>query len=203
MSWKPLGIIAAIISVGSMLLGSPTATAQAEDNLINLGAVAPGRGINNSGQVVLQNYWYSQGTLTAFPNGFTGNAINASGHIAGTYGIYYYGTVTALPTPTPPTDYPLPNYSAPDINDSGAVLIYYSYTFTGTLSDLFSNDTLTNIGTSLGCGNNVTAQAINDSDQIAASVTEMATYSFTTPLPKPRLNWVFKALGMRLMPAAR
>ncbi len=69
MSWKPVRIIAAIISVGSILLDSPIATAQAEDNLIDLGAVAPGLGINNSGQVVLRNYWYSQGTLTAFANG--------------------------------------------------------------------------------------------------------------------------------------
>jgi hypothetical protein len=36
MSWKPVSIIAASISVGSMLLSPLIATAQAEDNLIDL-----------------------------------------------------------------------------------------------------------------------------------------------------------------------
>lgn len=94
---ETVSIIGAIISVGSILLGPPIATAET-NYLTGLGAVAPGVGINNSGQVVLQNYWYSQGTLTAFPNGFTGDAINASGHIAGSYGIYYYGPSHLHPT---------------------------------------------------------------------------------------------------------
>src|ERR1700733_8787859 len=170
MSCRPLSVIVAIIGVGSMLLDSPIAMAQAEENLIDLGAVAPGKGINNNGQVVLQNYWYSQGTLTPFPNGFTGNAINASGHIAGTYGIYYYGTVTALPTIAPGTGYSFPDPSAVAINDSGAVTIEYAFDSVANLSALYSNGTLTTIIPTFGCnignGVQVTAQAINDSGQI-------------------------------------
>jgi hypothetical protein len=160
MSCRPLSIIAAIISVSSMLLASPTATAQAEDNLIDLGAVAPGRGINNNGEVVLANYFYSQGTLAAYPGGFAGESINASGHVAGFYGIYYYGTVTALPN----------GLGAIAINDSGAVVILNSLTFTETVSDLYSNGTLTGISIPAGipgsCEYNFTALAMNDSEQI-------------------------------------
>jgi len=40
-------------------------------------------GINNAGQVVLQNGVYANGTLTAFPTGFACDAINSSGAVAG------------------------------------------------------------------------------------------------------------------------
>jgi len=168
MSWQHSRLISVIVAVIGLALGSETANAQT-NYLRDLGAVAPGRGINNSGQVVLENYFYSDGTLTALPNGFIGNAINASGHIAGVYGIYYYGTVTALPTPS--DDYFLPNFSAVAINDSGAVLINYYVNITDVLSDLYSDRTLT--GISAGCGGNVLAEAINDSGQITGTACDL------------------------------
>jgi hypothetical protein len=176
MSCRPLSVIVAIIGVGSMLLDSPIAMAQAEENLIDLGAVAPGKGINNNGQVVLQNYWYSQGTLTPFPNGFTGNAINASGHIAGTYGIYYYGTVTALPTPGNGAYYDFQDPNPVAINDSGAVTIEYSVDEVANASVLYSNGTLSaniDIPGIVGCGTDFTAYAMNDSDQILGNCGEL------------------------------
>ena len=42
------------------------------------------RGLNNSGQALLSSGLYSNGTFTPFPAGFTGFAINANGHVAGT-----------------------------------------------------------------------------------------------------------------------
>jgi len=65
-----------------MALGSITAQAQA-NYLTDLGVVAPGLGINNSGQVVLANYFYGNGTLTPFPANFTGAGINSSGQVVG------------------------------------------------------------------------------------------------------------------------
>jgi hypothetical protein len=50
--------------VFGLAIGSFTASAQTH-NLTDLGPYAPGLGINNSGQVVLQNYLYSNGALTA------------------------------------------------------------------------------------------------------------------------------------------
>jgi hypothetical protein len=127
--------------------------------------VAPGLGINNSGEVVLSSYFYSHGMLTAFPAGFRGEAINASGHVSGFYmggtAIYYDGTVT--PLPDPPDGYPIANYAAPAINDSDAVLINYAINFIQTFTDLYSNGTLTSIAN--GC----TAQAINDSAVITGT----------------------------------
>jgi probable HAF family extracellular repeat protein len=175
MSWRPLGIIAAVVG-GALLLGSVTASAQAGTNLIDLGAVAPGLGINNSGQVVLRNYWYSKGTLTAFPNGFQGNAINASGHIAGGYGIYYYGTVTALPTPGNGAYYDFQDPNPVAINDSGAVTIEYSVDEVANASVLYSNGTLSaniDIPGIVGCGTDFTAYAMNDSDQILGNCGEL------------------------------
>jgi probable HAF family extracellular repeat protein len=97
MSCKPIRTIVAIIGVSSMMLGSAVANAQEENDLIDLGAVAPGLGINNSGQVVLQNYIYSSGTLTAFPNNFTGAGINASGQVVGSVGGQYGGVGVNCP----------------------------------------------------------------------------------------------------------
>ncbi len=154
MSWRPLGIIASIVGVGSILMGSPTVTAQEVSNLKDLGAVAPGLGINNSGQVVLQNYLYSDGTLTAFPAGFTGAGINTAGEVVGSVGgaytgpgvncpvvgldsgtgcaiaVYANGVVTTEPLYAPPGTSP----SDPDlgnqglgINASGAIVGDWNY----------------------------------------------------------------------------
>ena len=70
-----------MVGLGALSLGSGAAFAQA--NLTDLGAVAPGFGVNNNGQVVLQNYFYSSGALTAFPSNFTGAGINSIGQVVG------------------------------------------------------------------------------------------------------------------------
>jgi hypothetical protein len=177
MSCRPLCTIAAIISFSSMLLGSPTATAQAEENLVDLGAVAPGLGINNSGEVVLQNYIYSAGALTAFPSGFTGAAINASGEVAGTLpngdaaAVYLNGTVTNIPTPSQTLEQ-LADFQGVGINDSGQVVVDYFTENTDFIaySYLYNNGTLSQIP-GFGCGGDadVTPAAINDSGQITGS----------------------------------
>ena len=172
MSSKPISIIAAIISVSSVLLDSPIATAQAAGNLIDLGAVAPGLGINNSGEVVLQNYIYSHGTLTAFPNGFTGTAINASGQVVGNGpGIYLNGTVTYLDLPANPLG---GCYVQTGINDSGDVVGWFDpYCTTDYPSQPpggweYDNGAVTFFGGACYGGGTV-PQAINDSGQITGS----------------------------------
>ena len=167
MSWRPLRIIAAIVSVSSMLLGSPTATAQT-NYLTDLGAVAPGVGINNSGEVVLQNYIYSHGTLTALPSGFNGVAINASGEVLGSDSIYSNGTVTGIPQP-PQSQLTL-DYQAVGINDSGEILVNYQILDTDQVpySYLDNHGILTDIS-GFGCSGNVSLGAINDSGLITGS----------------------------------
>jgi probable HAF family extracellular repeat protein len=189
-SWRPPSILAAILSVSSMLLGSPRAMAQAADNLIDLGAVGPGLGINNSGEVVLENYIYSNGMLTAFPTGFTGNAINASGTVAGSIssgasaGIYADGTVTALPTPNSQL-LNENNWAGVSINDSGEVLVDFDILDTDPVptSDLYSNGTLAGIPgmTFYGPPDNnecvgAVAQANNDSGQITGNAPNCETF---------------------------
>src|SRR5208337_5435277 len=81
-----------------------SAAANTQNLLTDLG---PGTayGINDSGQVVLSSGIWSNGTVTAFPTGFTGTAINASGQVAGsqvstnnigTAAFYSNGTVTVI-----------------------------------------------------------------------------------------------------------
>jgi hypothetical protein len=52
--------------------------------------------LNNSGQVVLSSGVYSSGAVTAFPAGFTGTAINSSGALAGFITDSFGGTSAAL-----------------------------------------------------------------------------------------------------------
>jgi hypothetical protein len=47
--------------------------------LTDLGAVAPGLAINNSGQVSLLNGYYSGGTYTLYPASFTAGAVSPNG----------------------------------------------------------------------------------------------------------------------------
>jgi probable HAF family extracellular repeat protein len=168
-----------------LALSSAVANAQA-NYLADLGAVAPALGVNNSGQVVLQNYIYSNGTLTAFPANFTGAAINLSGQVAGfdaTNGdgcipacgaaaIYANGTVTDIPgtSVTGPFHGQVPCYMPTGINDSGAVVGWtdgrcgvsqLSY----PSGWLYSNGTVIDIGSFEHCLG-VVPQAINDSGQI-------------------------------------
>jgi hypothetical protein len=116
--------------------------------------VAPGLGINNSGQVMLQNYLYSNDTLTAFPDGFIGDAINASGQVAGSEsggaaGIYANGTATALPTPKP-FGLTENGWAGLGINDNGDVVVVYYGRLDIPYSSLYINGTLTGIPHSVG-----------------------------------------------------
>jgi hypothetical protein len=91
----------------SVGLASEWATANAQSLLTDIG---PGTayGLNNNGQVVLSNGIWSNGTVAAYPTGFTGTAINASGQVAGALSppyiaplytdaaIYSDGTVTNI-----------------------------------------------------------------------------------------------------------
>jgi uncharacterized membrane protein len=159
MSQQHSRLITVIVAVIGLTLGSETANAQT-NYLTDLGAVAPGLGINNSGEVVLQNYIYSHGTLTAFPSGFTGNAINASGEVAGDFPgalawVYANGALTELAS----------GGSANGINDSGEVIVVNYGRLGIPSSSLVSNGTVVGISV-FDCGDRVMAQAINDSGQI-------------------------------------
>lgn len=74
--------IAALLGFGGAAMG-PAVSSAATNYLTDLGAVAPALGINNSGQVVLEKYFYSSGVLTAFPASFAGAGINSSGQVVG------------------------------------------------------------------------------------------------------------------------
>jgi hypothetical protein len=121
------------------------------NNLSDLGAVGPALGINNAGQVVLQDYLYSGGMLTPFPAGFQGAAINADGTVAGnTVGytaaaVYSNGTVTTLPSypGASNTDELSPGYQSYGINDSGEVVGTYTANGNGPGGWLYSNGTMT------------------------------------------------------------
>jgi probable HAF family extracellular repeat protein len=80
MERRPRSALTTLHFVAGFALLSTIANAQ---NLLT--DIGPGTafGINNSGQVVLQNGLYSNGTVTAFPTGFTGSAINGGGVVAG------------------------------------------------------------------------------------------------------------------------
>lgn len=133
--------------------------ANAQNYLIDLGPVAPALGINNSGQVVLQNYLYSNGVLTPFPSNFTGAAINASGQVAGSVsqtlggrvvfpyaGIYSNGTVTNLPPAYDQTDDLTPGMTATGINDNGQVIGYVNANGNPPLGWLYTNGTIQGVG---------------------------------------------------------
>jgi hypothetical protein len=84
--WRLPRALAAGFAVIGLAIGSFTASAQS-NNLTDLGPYAPGLGINNSAEVVLQNYLYSNGPLTAFPANFTGAGINIIGQVVGSVGL--------------------------------------------------------------------------------------------------------------------
>jgi len=186
--------IAVLAIVSGLAFGSPTATAQ--NYLTDLGAVAPGLGINNSGQVVLKNYLYSNGALTAFPANFTGAGINSIGQVVGAatpqggncpatggpwpvspcIAVWSSGTLTIYPG-DPSSDY-TGNYGL-SINSSGQIVGNWitpaDHGYTGAI--LFSNGVFTGLGftTPGACPNPYSstfgppnyAYAINDAGQIA------------------------------------
>src|ERR1039457_2397126 len=97
---------------------------------------------------------YSNDTLTAFPDGFTGDAINASGQVAGSEsggaaGIYANGTATALPTPKP-FGLTENGWAGLGINDNGDVVVVYYGRLDIPYSSLYINGTLTGIPHSVG-----------------------------------------------------
>lgn len=176
-------IITAMLAVGALALGSSAASAQA--NLTDLGAVAPGLGINGSGQVVLQGYLYSGGTLTAFPAGFTGTGINASGTVVGgmagtttppppngcpniggldagggcAFATYASGAVTASPIYMGSVD-PAVGNQATGINASGQIVGGWTFTAGEGGALLLSGGTFTPLTfPSSGCVGSLTTQA--------------------------------------------
>jgi hypothetical protein len=82
MDCRLLRLLATVCCVAGLAGGSATASAQ---NLLSDLGPATAYAINNSGQVVLSNGLYSSGTVTAFPTGFMGAAINSSGEVAGVF----------------------------------------------------------------------------------------------------------------------
>jgi hypothetical protein len=134
MWWNPIRAIVGIVSVGVLAMGAVAARAQA-NYLTDLGAVAPALGINNSGQVVLQSYIYSNGTLTALPPNFMGAAINSSGEVAGGFpgncgepnnagapATYANGVLTIIPALSGCDPEQGVSAQGLGINDSGAVV---------------------------------------------------------------------------------
>jgi probable HAF family extracellular repeat protein len=117
-------------SVAALGLASAAANGQA-DALTDLG-VGTAYGINNSGEVVLANGIYSNGTVTAFPSGFTGTAINSSAGVAGVITDSFGGTSAASLINGTVTNigFLLPDRESPGlefgaalgINDSGQVV---------------------------------------------------------------------------------
>jgi hypothetical protein len=123
---------------------------------------------------------YSNDTLTAFPDGFTGDAINASGQVAGSEsggaaGIYANGTATALPTPKP-FGLTENGWAGLGINDNGDVVVVYYGRL--DIPSLYINGTLTGIPPL--CGEDNQAQAINDSGQITGA----------SPSPTQGCDWL-------------
>ena len=117
---------AALCCVAGLILGQATATGQSL--LTDLG---PGTamGLNDSGQVVLQNGVWSAGTITLFPTDFTGTAINSSGMVAGgltgpnivlACATYSNGTITDLGVLSGQPD--VDTCNATGINASGQVV---------------------------------------------------------------------------------
>jgi hypothetical protein len=178
---------AIICSVVAFGLGSVRADAQA--NLLTDLGVGTGYGVNNSGQVVLQNGIYSNGSVTAFPTGFTGAAINASGEVAGGYtapnivlacATYSNGTVTNLGVLSGAED--VDTCIAGGINASGAVSGWSETTggvYTEGIIDV--NGAMTGFMGISGPYTQLVSQAygINDSGQItgtAAANTPCCSY---------------------------
>jgi probable HAF family extracellular repeat protein len=147
MHCRLLGMLATFCIAAGLAFGSATTSAQ--NLLTDLG---PGTafGINNSGEVVLSNGIWSNGTVTAFPTGFSGTAINASGQVAGALvangvegaAFYSNGTVTLIGANSDPT---LAISGALGINDNGVVVgqgsgnggqYIYAFIYNGQLSSL-------------------------------------------------------------------
>jgi hypothetical protein len=188
--------IPAMLSAATLALGSTAIEAQT-NLLTDLGAVAPGLAINNSGQVALQSYLYSNGTLTQFPTGFTATGINASGAVVGSvlgpdtpppprscptvgldagggcaFATYANGTLTGYPIYMGPFD-PAVGNQAQGINSSGQIVGDWTFTQGEGGALLLSGGTYSALTFPSGiCGGGLgapagVAYAINDAGQIA------------------------------------
>ena len=181
MDCRLLRLIAKVCWIPVLAVGSAATSAQTP--LTDLG---PGSayGINNSGQVVLSNGIWTNGTVTAFPTGFTGAAINSSAQVAGALvangvegaAFYSNGTVTLIGANSDPT---LAVSGALGINDNGVVVgqgsgnggqYVYAFIYNGQITSLgtFPGSVANTFGfTSQANGINnaglVTGSAINDS----------------------------------------
>jgi probable HAF family extracellular repeat protein len=185
---------AAIFLTGAFLFFCDRGNAQ--NYLIDLGAVAPGLGINNAGEVVLQNYTYSSGSLMPLPAGMTGVAISASGQVTGSIvagGLTYAavdtgGVVTELPqVGSSPGDPALQNW-ATGINAGGTVIGWWEYGAIAVSGGAFviNNGTVTNLVfpniSVTGCeGANppiyAVASGINDNGQITGAAPNPVNFS--------------------------
>ena len=144
------------------------------------------RGLNNSGQALLSSGLYSNGTFTPFPAGFTGFAINANGHVAGTnaagdLALYSGGVVTDLAAPPglPPPSGGVPNAFVwiGAINSSDDIV---GTTFDDYKLDagfLYSGGVLTSIQPVFNtAGEEAEADGLNDSGLITGCQDSIAGY---------------------------
>ncbi len=186
--WRLPRAMAAGFGVFGLAIGSFTASAQT-NNLTDLGPYAPGLGINNSGQVVLQNYLYGNGALTAFPANFNGAGINAGGQVAGSVGLncqnigldqgggcafatYAGGVLTAYPIYQGSLD-PAVGNQAQSMNASGEIVGDWTFTHGEGAALVLNNGVFSELAfPGSTCAGNVAVQAgvayaINDAGQIA------------------------------------
>jgi probable HAF family extracellular repeat protein len=179
-------ISAVISTLAGLILGQ--APADAQNLLTDLG---PGTafGLNNGAQVVLQNGIYANGIVTPFPAGFTGDAINSSGQVAGALtatniigsaAFYSNGTVTYIGANADPD---VAFSSALGINDNGVVVGQgagtggtYRYAF------IYKNGTLTIVPPFPGSVALGAAQAvgINDGGLVVGTMFNAAPVPATT-----------------------
>lgn len=183
--------IAAVVSVAGLALASVTASAQT-NNLTDLGAVAPGLGINASGQVVLEHDLYNSGTLTPLPADLVGEGINAGGQVVGSVGapsancgsvgsldqaqgcaigVYASGTLTTYPIYMGSLDPAVGNQGL-SINASGQVAGDWVFLHGQGGAVVLTNSVFTALSTP-NCGGGLATPAgvaygINDAGQVAA-----------------------------------
>jgi probable HAF family extracellular repeat protein len=175
----PRSAAAVLSCLTGWILGPATANAQ---NLLTDIGVGTAVGINNSGQVVLQNGIYSNGRMTAFPTGFSGAAINSTGEVAGSFSdahnvasaaTYSNGTVTILGV-LPGADPTVDGAPALGINTSGQVVGYgCTRGCASILGFINTNGMMTTVGAAPGTVNNLgpvnRANGINDAGQFTGA----------------------------------
>lgn len=189
--FRRLGLI-----IGASVLACAYLSAHAQD-LTDLGAIAPATGINNSGQVVLQNYLYSGGTLTPLPAGMVGLGISNNGAVVGAVAtasgfncaaaaiegeggscavaVYSNGTLTQYPIFHSSFDPSVGNWGA-GINDSGTVVGWYAWIHFQGGAIVFDDGTPSDLAfPGQACGGGLDsaigkALAINDAGQITGTL---------------------------------